>query len=126
MPQLSVAFVGADSGTWSIERLVTVSGEPLASASRLEGLEGSRAARPALSSRNQCTGCERRRKEVMSSGSPPPPSIGDPPASRDAVNQEGPFSCPGGRSAAKPPPRRKTPGLRARPSFRTPHVPLQG
>ena len=46
MPQLSVAFVGADSGTWSIERLVTVSGEPLASASRLEVLEGSRAARP--------------------------------------------------------------------------------
>lgn len=46
MPQLSVAFVGADSGTWSIERLVTVSGEPLDSASRLEVLEGSRAARP--------------------------------------------------------------------------------
>src|SRR6266496_1383981 len=46
MPPLSVAFVGADSGTWSVERLETVSGEPLASASRLEVLGGFRPARP--------------------------------------------------------------------------------
>src|SRR5437899_1786802 len=46
MPPLSVAFVGAESGTWSVGRLETVSGEPLASASRLEVLEGSRAAEP--------------------------------------------------------------------------------
>ena len=46
MPPLSVAFVGAESGTWSVGRLETVSGEPLASASRLEVLEGSRAAHP--------------------------------------------------------------------------------
>jgi hypothetical protein len=30
MPGLSVAFVAGDSGTWSVERLETVSGEPLA------------------------------------------------------------------------------------------------
>jgi chlorite dismutase len=46
MPPLSVAFVGSGTGTWSIERLGTVSGDPLASASRLEVLEGSGAARP--------------------------------------------------------------------------------
>jgi hypothetical protein len=45
MPPLSVVFVGADSGRWSIERLETVSGEPLAWTSRLEVLEGSAAAR---------------------------------------------------------------------------------
>ncbi len=46
MPPLSVAFVGAHTGTWVIERLETVAGSPLASASRLEVLEGVDAARP--------------------------------------------------------------------------------
>ena len=41
MPPLLVAFVGAGSGAWSIERLETVSGDPLAPAARLEILEGS-------------------------------------------------------------------------------------
>jgi hypothetical protein len=47
MPPLIVAFVAANTGTWSIERLETVAGEPLASAARLEVVEGSAAARPA-------------------------------------------------------------------------------
>ncbi len=47
MPPLSVAFVGADSGTWRIDRLETVLGEPLPPASRLEVLEGASAGRPA-------------------------------------------------------------------------------
>jgi chlorite dismutase len=47
MPPLSVVFVGASAGTWSIERLDTVAGSPLAPARRLEVIEGSRAARPA-------------------------------------------------------------------------------
>jgi len=40
MPPLPVAFVGADSGAWRIDRLDAVSGEALAPASRLEVLEG--------------------------------------------------------------------------------------
>jgi chlorite dismutase len=47
MPPLSVSFVGASTGTWSIERLDTVSGSPLAPARHLEVIEGSGAARPA-------------------------------------------------------------------------------
>jgi chlorite dismutase len=47
MPPLSVSFVGASAGTWSIDRLDTVAGSPLAPASRLEVLEGPHAARPA-------------------------------------------------------------------------------
>ena len=47
MPQLDVAFVGGSTGTWSIERLETVTGSPLAPASRLEVAEGSAAAGPA-------------------------------------------------------------------------------
>jgi chlorite dismutase len=43
---LTVAFVGASTGTWSIERLETVAGDQLASASRLAVVEGSAAARP--------------------------------------------------------------------------------
>jgi Chlorite dismutase len=45
MPPLSVAFVGADSGTWRIDRLDVVSGEALASAPRLELIEGREARR---------------------------------------------------------------------------------
>jgi chlorite dismutase len=40
---LSVAFVGAETGGWRVERLETVVGLPLASASHLEVLEGSSA-----------------------------------------------------------------------------------
>jgi hypothetical protein len=47
MPPLSVSFAGASTGRWSIERLETVAGSPLAPASRLEVLEGPGAARPA-------------------------------------------------------------------------------
>ena len=47
MPPLTVAFVGASTGRWSIERLDTVAGSPLAPARRLEVIEGPRAARPA-------------------------------------------------------------------------------
>jgi len=46
MPPLSVSFVGASTGTWSIERLDTVAGSPLAPASRLGVIEGPAAARP--------------------------------------------------------------------------------
>jgi len=46
MRPLNVAFVGARSGAWSIDRLETVSGEPLAFAPRLEVLEGSVAPHP--------------------------------------------------------------------------------
>ncbi len=41
MPPLLVAFVGADSGGWSIERVTAISGAPLAPAARLAILEGS-------------------------------------------------------------------------------------
>src|SRR5262249_41261688 len=47
MPPLSVVFAGASTGRWSIERLETVAGSPLAPASRLEVIESPRAARPA-------------------------------------------------------------------------------
>ena len=47
MPPLSVVFAGASTGRWSIERLETVAGSPLAPASRLEVIEGPGAARPA-------------------------------------------------------------------------------
>ena len=47
MPPLSVVFAGASTGKWSIERLETVAGSPLAPASRLEVIEGPGAARPA-------------------------------------------------------------------------------
>ena len=47
MPPLTVAFVGASTGRWRIERLETVAGSPLASASHLEVVEGYGAARPA-------------------------------------------------------------------------------
>src|SRR5215831_17203684 len=47
MPPLSVMFVGASTSRWSIERLETVTGSPLAPASRLEVIEGPAAARPA-------------------------------------------------------------------------------
>ena len=50
MPPLSVLFVGASTGRWSISRLDTVAGSPLAPASRLEVLEGPHAARPAADS----------------------------------------------------------------------------
>jgi hypothetical protein len=40
MLPLSVAFVGARTGRWRVERLETIAGEPLASASHLEVLEG--------------------------------------------------------------------------------------
>jgi len=46
MPPLTVTFVGASTGRWSIERLETVAGSPLAPASRLEVVEGPGAARP--------------------------------------------------------------------------------
>ena len=46
MPPLHVAFVGGGTGKWSIERLETVAGSPLAPASRLEVVEGSGAAGP--------------------------------------------------------------------------------
>ena len=45
MLPLRVAFVGADSGRWSLERLETVSGEPLSWAPRLDVLEGPSAGR---------------------------------------------------------------------------------
>jgi chlorite dismutase len=44
---LSVLFVGAGTGSWSIERLETVVGNPLAPASRLEVIEDPGGARPA-------------------------------------------------------------------------------
>ena len=47
MPPLSVVFAGASTGRWSIERLETVAGSPLAPASRLEVIAGPGAARPA-------------------------------------------------------------------------------
>ena len=47
MSPLQVAFVGGSTGTWGIERLETVAGSPLAPASRLAVVEGSRAAGPA-------------------------------------------------------------------------------
>src|SRR5262249_29863345 len=46
MPPLRVSFVGASAGTWRIERLDTISGSPLATARRLEVIEGPGAARP--------------------------------------------------------------------------------
>src|SRR5262249_41622230 len=47
MPPLNVTFAGGSAGRWSIERLDTVAGSPLAPARRLEVIEGPRAARPA-------------------------------------------------------------------------------
>jgi hypothetical protein len=47
MSPLHVAFVGGSTGQWTIERLETVAGSPLAPASRLEVVEGSGAAGPA-------------------------------------------------------------------------------
>jgi len=47
MSPLHVAFVGGSTGRWSIERLETVAGTPLAPASRLAVVEGSGAAGPA-------------------------------------------------------------------------------
>ena len=47
MPPLSVVFVGASTGRWSIDRLDTIAGSPLAPAPRLEVIEGTAAARPA-------------------------------------------------------------------------------
>ena len=47
VPPLHVAFAGGSTGTWSIERLETVAGSPLAPASRLGGVEGSGAGGPA-------------------------------------------------------------------------------
>ena len=44
MPPLRVAFVGAGTGRWQIERLETIAGEPLASTSYLELLERATAA----------------------------------------------------------------------------------
>jgi hypothetical protein len=41
-----VAFAGGSTGTWSIERLDTVAGQPLLAASRLEVVEGPAATRP--------------------------------------------------------------------------------
>lgn len=46
MPPLLVAFVGADTGRWSIERVETVSGAALTPAARLAILEGSTVPRP--------------------------------------------------------------------------------
>ena len=46
MPPLHVAFVGGGTGQWSVERLETVAGSPLAPASRLEVVEGSGAVGP--------------------------------------------------------------------------------
>ncbi len=46
MPSLVVAFVGADTGRWSIERVETVSGAALTPAARLAILEGSAVPRP--------------------------------------------------------------------------------
>src|ERR1700738_2737792 len=40
MPPLVVAFVGASSGTWRVERQETVAGEPLTRVARLEVVEG--------------------------------------------------------------------------------------
>ena len=40
MQPLAVAFIGGDSGTWTIDRMVTVSGDPLAPASHVEVVEG--------------------------------------------------------------------------------------
>ena len=47
MPPLNVAFAGGSAGRWSIERLDTVVGSPLAPARRLEVIEGPGATRPA-------------------------------------------------------------------------------
>jgi hypothetical protein len=47
MPPLTVAFAGGGAGLWSIERLDTAVGSPLAAASRLEVIEGRGGARPA-------------------------------------------------------------------------------
>src|SRR5215469_12697403 len=44
MPPLTVAFAGGSTGRWSIERLETVAGSPLAPASRLDIVEGRGAA----------------------------------------------------------------------------------
>ncbi len=44
MLPLTVTFVGASSGTWTVERLETVSGPPLDPASHLEMMEGRAAA----------------------------------------------------------------------------------
>jgi len=46
MPPLSVSFAGTSTGRWSIERLETVAGGPLAPARRLEVIEGPGAPRP--------------------------------------------------------------------------------
>lgn len=43
MPPLPVAFVGAATGTWRVDSIETVAGDPLASSARLEVLEGSTA-----------------------------------------------------------------------------------
>jgi hypothetical protein len=44
MLPLSVAFVGALTGRWRVERVETIAGEPFASASHVEVLEGAAAA----------------------------------------------------------------------------------
>jgi chlorite dismutase len=44
MRPLSVPFVGAQRGGWRVERLETIAGEPLASASHVDVLEGASAA----------------------------------------------------------------------------------
>jgi len=46
MRPLNVTFVGAGAGTWRVERQETIAGEPLASVSHLDVLEGAGAARP--------------------------------------------------------------------------------
>jgi chlorite dismutase len=45
MRPLSVAFVGAGTGRWRVERLETIAGEPLASASHLDVIEGATSAK---------------------------------------------------------------------------------
>jgi hypothetical protein len=46
LPPWPVAFAGGSTGTWNIERLDAVAGQPLLPASRLEVVEGPAAARP--------------------------------------------------------------------------------
>src|SRR5215469_16632236 len=48
MAPLPVAFVGGSTGTWSIDRLETVAGSPLAPATRLEVVEGADSAGDAV------------------------------------------------------------------------------
>jgi len=88
MLPLSVTFVGAETGSWRVERLETIVGEPLASVSRVEVIEGPSAARRGdaawvlrgVTSNDRYIGREQQRELVSRQG-----PLGRPESTRAAL-----------------------------------------